>query len=64
MRYLRYFVYFMLLVLVDYYMSKYISYNKELIPMLIKAAALLITAFSLLYIEQQIKKTKRKKEKT
>ncbi|WP_215115955.1 hypothetical protein [Exiguobacterium sp. s80] len=64
MRYLRYFVYFMLLVLVDYYMSKYVSYNKELVPMLIKSAALLITAFSLLYIEQQIKKSKRKKERT
>jgi len=45
-------------------MSKYISYNKELIPMLIKSVALLMTAFSLLYIEQQIKKSKRKKEKT
>lgn len=62
MRYLRYFVYFMLLVLVDYYMSKYVSFNKELVPMLMKSAALLATSFSLIYIEQRIKKNKRKKE--
>lgn len=52
----------MLLVVVDYYMNIYVSYNKELVPMLIKFAALIATAFSLIYIEQRIKKNKRKKE--
>lgn len=64
MRYLRYLVYFMLLVLVDYYMSKYVSYNnKELVPMLMKSAALLATAFSLIYIEQRLRKNKKKSNK-
>jgi len=52
----------MLLVIVHYYMSKYVSYNKELVPMLMKSAALLATAFSLIYIEEKIKKKKPKKE--
>jgi len=43
-------------------MSKYVSFNKELVPMLMKSAALLATSFSLIYIEQRIKKNKRKKE--
>lgn len=63
MRYLRYLVYFMLLVLVDYYMSKYVSYNKELVPLLMKSAALLATAFSLIYIEQRLRKNKKKSNK-
>jgi len=53
----------MLLVLVDYYMSKYVSYNKELVPMLMKSAALLATAFSLIYIEQRLRKNKEKSNK-
>lgn len=63
MRYLRYFVYFMLLVLVDYYMSKYVSYNKELVPMLMKSSTLLATAFSVIYIEQRLRKNKKKSNK-
>lgn len=63
MRYILYLVYFMLLVLVDYYMSKYVSYNKELVPILMKSAALLATAFSLIYIEQRLRKNKKKSNK-
>jgi len=52
----------MLFALVHYYMSKYVSHNKEVVPMLMKAVALVATSYSLIYIEERIKKNQRKKE--
>jgi len=61
MRYLRYFVYFMIIVIASYYTSQYLTYDKELPKVILSFFILLAIAFFMLYIEFYVIR-KRKKD--
>ncbi|MCT4780515.1 MULTISPECIES: hypothetical protein [Exiguobacterium] len=61
MRYVRYFLYFMILVTVSYYISMYLTYDKKPLMMVLSFFIKLAVVFSLLYLERfLIRRTKRK----
>ncbi|MDI3235131.1 hypothetical protein QK289_08950 [Exiguobacterium antarcticum] len=62
MRYVRYFLYFMILVTVSYYISKYLTYDKKSLMMALSFFIQLAVMFLLLYLERFLIRHTKKKE--
>ena len=62
MRYVRYFLYFMIFVTVSYYISMYLTYDKKPLMMGLSFFIQLAVVFSLLYFERFLIRRTKKKE--
>lgn len=51
MKYVRYLIYFILISLVVYFVSEYITKDKEIINMVIGFVIIALVAFTLMYLE-------------